>query len=305
MAMKVFVTGGTGFVGSYVLEALRLAGHLPYALVRSGSENKLPFREGLVIINGDVHDPVSYSTFLKDMDAVIHLIGIIREFPGRRITFQRMHAGATRKIVEESVKQGVKRFIHMSANGASESGVSGYQTTKAEGERIVISSGMRWTIFRPSVIFGDPRGRMEFVSELAKPIKLAPIVPVFGDGQYKLEPVAVEDVAKCFTGAINNPAAEGRVFHLGGGTVMTYNDVVQTIGRAVGRQSTHMVKVPFGLMIPLANALGGFSFFPVTGDQLKMLGGGNVCPEHDYQKVFGVTPKPFTKDNLAYLTPRR
>jgi NADH dehydrogenase len=82
---------------------------------------------------------------------------------------------------------------------------------------------------------------------------------------------------------------------------MKFNDIIQTIGKALGKRKTSTVSIPFWLVMPVAAALGGFSLFPVTVDQLKMLGQGNVCPEDEYKDVFGIKPWAFTYQNLFYL----
>lgn len=300
--MKVFVTGGTGFVGSYVLYSLRDGGHDVRVLVRTGSERKLPFTDGLSIVHGELGGPCGWESALEGVDAVIHLVGIIREFPSSGVTFQKLHTEATRQIVDAAMKMGVKKIVHMSANGASETGVSAYQRTKWEGERAVIGSGLEWTIFRPSVIFGDPAGRMEFASELAKVARLAPAFPVFGDGMYKLAPVAVGDVAGCLVKALTEPSAKNRVFHLGGAEILAFRDIVKIVGQAAGRRNMPLMGVPFPLVRPIAGLLGGFKFFPVTADQLDMLKQGNVCPEREWVKTFSITPKRFKVESLKYLS---
>lgn len=300
--MKVFITGGTGFVGSYVLHALRGGGHDVRVLVRKGSERKLPFTDGLSIVHGDLGGPGGWESALAGADAVIHLVGVIREFPSRGITFHKLHTEATRQIVGAAMKMGVKKIVHMSANGASETGVSAYQRTKWESERAVTGSGLEWTIFRPSVIFGDPAGRMEFASELAKIARLAPAFPVFGDGMYKLSPVAVENVADCFVKSLTETSAKNRVFHLGGADNFTFRDIVKTVGQAVGRRNMPTVGVPFVLIRPVAGLFGGFEFSPVTADQLDMLRQGNVCPESEWMETFLITPKRFNAESLKYLS---
>lgn len=299
--MKVFVTGATGFVGHHLLHRLKEEGHQIAALVRKGSENKLPFTDGVKIVQGGLHDSGAWKENLSGMDAVIHLVGVIREFPAQGITFEKIHFEGTRTMVRAAASMGVKKFIHMSANGAAENGASAYQTTKWRAERELIASGLEWTIFRPSVIFGGPHGRMEFTSELAKPVRMAPVMPLFGGGRYKLEPVAVEDVARCFCASLTNPQARNRIFHLGGGVAVSFQEVIQIIGTAIGKRSVSTVNVPFPLVKPVAALLGGFAFFPVTVDQLNMLAMGNVCPEHDFIKVLGVDPIRFAPENLRYL----
>ena len=299
--MNVFITGATGFIGSYALTALKEAGHRPLALVRTGSEDKLPFFEGVTIVPGDITEPGGWVDSLKDVDAIIHLIGVIREFPAKKITFDRLHNEATNTLVNVAINAGVKRFILMSANGASSSGASEYQTSKWLAEEALKSSGLNYTIFRPSVIFGDSGGKMEFTHDLGEVIKKAPVMPIFGDGEYQLDPVAVEDVAECFIRGLTDPKAEGKTFHLGGGKPVSYREIVQAIGKAVGIKRTKTFGAPFALAMPVATLLGRFAFFPVTVDQLKMLKEGNTCPELEYREVFGIEPKPFTYQNMQYL----
>jgi NADH dehydrogenase len=299
--MKVFVTGATGFVGRNVLRAIRGKGHKITAFVRSGSEYRLPFIEDLNVAYGDVTEPDTLADAIKGADAVIHLVGIIREFASRDITFEKLHYEATCNVVKAAVDAGVGRFIFMSANGAAREGVSAYQTTKWRAEEVVKNSGIDWTIFRPSVIFGDSDGLMEFTSELAGVIGKAPVMPVFGNGLYKLDPVFVEDVAECFADSLDNKQASGKVFHLGGGNPVTFAKIIQTIGKAIGFRKKKSINVPFGIVVPVAKLMGRFSFFPVTADQLAMLKDGNVCPELTYREVFKIEPKPFIYQNLRYL----
>ena len=178
--MKVFVTGGTGFVGREVVSKLLTAGHNIRCLVRTGSDSKLPQDEALEPFTGDATETDTLIGALEGCDPVIHLIGIIREFPGRGVTFERQHVVATRNIINLTVESGVRRYLHMSANGADEKGETGYQTSKWEAELIVRESGLDWTIFRPSIIFGC---ESEFVKMMVSMVKSLPVVPVIGSGR--------------------------------------------------------------------------------------------------------------------------
>ncbi|MGK7346638.1 MAG: complex I NDUFA9 subunit family protein [Candidatus Nitrospinota bacterium M3_3B_026] len=300
--MKVFVTGATGFVGGHVLLSLRKSGHSISALVRPGSEGKLPFMEGLEIVHGDAEDPAPWKDRLKGVDAVIHLVGIIREFPKRGVTFEKAHYEATMSVLEAASAAGARRFIHMSANGAADDGPTAYQETKRRAERLVEASGLSWTIFRPSVIFGDPMGKMDFVTQLASVIAKAPVVPVFGNGEYRLQPIHAGDVASCFVKALVNPAAEGQIFHLCGADAVSFHDIIQIVGKAMGRVRTRTMSAPFWLVKPAAALLGGFEWFPVTADQLTLLRMGNMCPESHYRETFNMEPVRFSYQNLDYVT---
>ncbi len=302
--MKVFVTGASGFVGNYLLQALRDEGHKIKVLIRPGSEGKLPFVEGVDLVFGDSANPESYSGELSETDAVINLIGIIREFPAIGVTFRKLHVESTGNIVNAAKNAGVGRFIHMSANGADQNGVSGYQRTKWEAEQIVADSGMESIIFRPSVIFGDSAGKPEFTRQLADVIGKAPIMPIFGDGKYQLDPIAVTDIARVFTKAVTTPKATGNVYHLGGLAPLTFHEIIQQIGKAIRIKRTRTINIPVALIKPIAALLGGFASFPVTVDQLDMLTHSKPCPESEYRDIFATNPIAFNYKTLGYLAVR-
>lgn len=119
---------------------------------------------------------------MKDTDGVIYNIGILREFPRRGITFQALHSDAARRTMDAASEAGAKRYLLMSANGVKASGTA-YQRTKFEAEQYLRTTALEWTIFRPSVVFSDPRDRMEFATQLLRDIIDAPLpAPLFFDG---------------------------------------------------------------------------------------------------------------------------
>ena len=285
--MKVFVTGGTGFVGREILGQLLSAGHEVRALVRDGSQDKLSGHQNLETHLGDVTDAASLVGALDGCDAVIHLVGIIREFPGRGITFKKMHVTATENILEACDEQEVQRFLHMSSNGTRERGTTAYHRTKWQAEELVRASGLDWTIFRPSLIFG--RGS-EFVKMLTELIRRVPVVPVIGDGQYRMQPVSVEQVAVSFVKALAMPESVGKTYHQGGSESYTYDAILDLTGKAMGRKQVTKVHQPLFMIKPMIKILQGFEQFPITEGQLKMLIEGNVCDPDEWAQAFGLVP---------------
>ncbi len=231
--MRVFLTGGTGFVGSEVLRQLTEAGHEVRALVRPGSEGKLAIHNGVEVQRGDVTQPETLQGALSGCQAVINLVGIIREYPAKGITFQRLHVAGTRNLLAAAGAQGVRRYLQMSANGTRENADSAYHRTKWLAEEAVRASRLDWTIFRPSLIFGPGS---EFVEMLAGLVRRLPIVPVIGDGQYRMSPVAVEDVAASFARALEQPAAVRQTYHCCGPTAYTYDEVLDLVGAGLRAQ---------------------------------------------------------------------
>lgn len=295
--MRIFMTGSTGFVGSEILKRLVQAGHRVRCLVRKGSERKLA-SGGVEPVFGDVLDTADWIDVLDGCDAVIHLVGILREFPARQITFERLHVQATKNVVEAVQAHGIRRYLHMSALGARPDAVTGYHRTKWKAEEMVRESGLDYTIFRPSVIFG-PRDR--FVNLLADMMKKAPFMPVFGDGLYKLQPVAVEDVAEGYVKALAMPLAVGKAYEVGGLEQLTYIDILHAIADAIHKK-LHIVHVPMGLMQNVASLMEWLPFFPITRDQLVMLEEENVCNERPFVEEFGIEPLHFKEGIARYLS---
>lgn len=283
----IFVTGGTGFVGSEVVRQLTKSGHDVIALVRRGSAEKLPTSDRIRIHVGDVTDPESLPDGIRNCDAVIHLVGIIRAFPKRGVTFERLHVDATQNVLNAAASVGVKRFLHMSANGARSDSEIDYQRTKWEAEEKVRASAMDWTIFRPSLIFGAGG---DFLKTMAGLIRSLPIVPVFGDGQYRIQPVAVEQVAETFVKALEKQSSINKIYLLGGGKSYSYDRILDLIGHALGKKTVHKVHQPVSLVKPIISMLDGFDKFPITKDQLSMLLEGNECDPTPWAEAFGIEP---------------
>jgi NADH dehydrogenase len=290
--MNVFVTGGTGFVGREILRQLLQAGHTARVLVREGSADKLEDPGQVELHTGDVTDSASLVGALQGCDAVIHLVGIIRAFPGRGITFKKMHVTATANILEACEEQGVRRYLHMSSNGTRANGRTDYHRTKWQAEELVRASGLDWTIFRPSLIFGQGS---EFVKMLSEMIRRVPIVPVIGDGQYRMQPVSVSQVAESFVRALEMPETIGATYHQGGSESYSYDAILDLTGRAMGREKVNKVHQPLFMIKPMIKMLQGFEQFPITGDQLKMLVEGNVCDPTEWAKVFGLVPLSYAE----------
>ena len=304
--MNVALFGGTGFVGGYLVDALLEGGHSVSALVRPGSETKLRHAERCRVTSGDLADKDAVRATLQACDAVIYNVGLLREFPSRGITFEDAHVGGVKTVVEAARDTGARRFILMSANGVKAGGTP-YQDTKFRAERLVEQGGFEATIFRPSVIFGDPRGTMEIATQLYADLVRPPVpAPGFHSGwspsrgALLMSPVHIEDVADAFVAALDNPATHGRTLVLGGPEELSWTDMLGRVAAAVGRRKA-ILPMPIGIMRLGAAALDWLPFFPVTRDQLTMLEEGNTAPAEELERIIERAPRAFTAENLGYL----
>lgn len=299
----VLVTGGTGFVGRYVTTALVKSGFRVRQLRRS-LDSAADNGRHIESHTGDILDARSLSEAVLGCDAIVHLVGIIREIPRKGITFERIHTDGTRNVVDAACKAGIGTFIHMSANGADENGKTGYQTSKWQAEEIVRSAGFEhWTIFRPSVIFGKPGpGCEEFSSQLiGSLIKPFPVWPVFGKGDYRLQPIAVENVAEAFARAVHDRRFSGKTYCAGGPQSLSYIEILDILASAINMKPRPKIFQPVWLMRPIVSALAPTGMLPITPEQLEMLLDGNTCNDRAFQDDFEMDLIPFEPQTLSYL----
>jgi uncharacterized protein YbjT (DUF2867 family) len=279
----IFVTGGTGFVGGYVVHALRQAGRPVRCLVRSPRKAGKLATLGCELVEGDLTDLASLRRAVEGADVVVHLVAIRQ---GKPEQFQRIMVGGTRDLLKLAREGDVKRFVHMSALGTSEEtkDLVPYYGAKWQMEQDVKASGFRYVIFRPSFVFGREGGILPTFRKLAK---LAPVTPIIGSGEQRIQPIWADDVAAYFEKAIDLDAATNRTFEVGGPDVVTWNEFWERLKRALGARRPSM-HVPVGLMkvnALLTERLPGN--IPLTRDLLKMLeAGDNVVTNDDAVKTF-------------------
>ena len=305
--MNVLVTGGTGFVGTHLVNRLLQRGHTVAVLARSPEKTRNRYNRPVETVAGDVLDPEGLPAAAAGRDALIHLVGIIHDVQGP--SFDRMHREATENVIAAARAAGVRRLLHMSAMGASEDAPSEYGRTKAAAEKAVRASGLEWTVFRPSIIFGPGDG---FVSLLAPVVRLNPgFIPVVGPGTTRFQPVSIHDVTRVFADALEKPETVGRAYDVGGPDVLTLNDIYREIAIAVGKPRKRLVHFPLWYGRLLARLFetmarrGLFADPPLTRDQLKSLSRDNVGDLTETLAAFGGEWKRFAPGIREYLTDGR
>lgn len=302
--MKVFVTGGTGFVGQEVLRQLHAAGHGIRILARHPRSTRVRdcvSRFGAEIHAGDLLDPASLPAGLQTCDAVIHLVGIISEVGTN--TFENVHTEGTRNIVNAVQQAAVKRLVHMSALGTRPNAIARYHQSKWAAEEIVRGSGIAYTIFRPSIIYGP---RDSFVNLFANMARFSPVLPVIGSGQSKLQPVPVSDVATCFARALTEPKSIGQTYDLCGPEPLSLEEILDAILQVM-RKKRLKLHIPVSVAQLQASALE--SIFPtllrkappLNRNQLLMLNEDNVGNPQPANELFGLKPIPFKQGIAQYL----
>ena len=304
--MKLAILGGSGFIGNYIVDECLNSGHEPHVLLRPQNASKLIQSEKCIVYSGHIENEPVIDEMMSNADAVIYNIGLIREFPKKGITFEKLHFEGVRRTVRLAESAGVKRFILMSANGVKLDGTP-YQTTKYLAEQLLKNSDLDWTIFHPSLIFGDPRGTIEFCTQLKKDMLSLPMpAPVFFDGiipknagSFAFSPVHATDVAKCFVQALEKDSTIRKTYEVGGPNTVTWKELIKTIASAYGKKKWSLPAPVLPVKI-MASIFGRYSWFPITADQLTMLMEGNTCSSNVLNE-FNIESIPFNSANLSYL----
>ena len=292
--MKIFVSGGTGFVGGHLCRELTARGHALRLLCHSRSAVS---EDNVEYFTGDVASPADCLKGAQGCDAVINLVGIIREYPSRGITFEKLHIEATRNMLMAAKGNGISRYLQMSALGSRPAAVSGYHKSKYAAEELVVASALDYTIFRPSLIYGP---KDAFVNMLAGFIRSYSLVPVIGDGKYRLQPISADDVARCFALALEMPETAGKAYHICGRDRLTYLELIDLIAKVMGKLFVIKAKNPLFLMQLVTPLLESLPFYPVTSDQITMLLEESIC-DGSWQETFGFAPGGFEEGIRTYL----
>lgn len=229
----VAVLGGSGFIGRHVCHALAAEGYRVLVAARDRERAK----EGLILLptvdlaTVDVHEPAQLAAFVGGADAVINLVGVLHDGRGPA-SFQAAHVELARKVVAACRERGVQRLLHMSALGAGRDGPSRYLRTKGEAEAAVRESGLAWTLFRPSVVFGREDS---FLNLFAKALAWTPVFPVACPNT-RFQPVFVQDVAAAFARSLADLDNVGKSYDLCGPRVYTLRQLVEYVAATTGRR---------------------------------------------------------------------
>lgn len=293
------VFGGSGFIGRQIVHRLAAAGWQIRVGVRSPDRGFALKPMGDVgqihLLRCDITDPASVARLVAGADLVVSLVGILAERrPG---DFQRLQADAPGGIAAACTAAGVRALVHVSAIGADAASPSRYASSKAAGEAAVLAAFPRAVILRPSLVFGPDDG---FFNRFAGMAALAPVMPVIS-GDSRFQPVYVGDVADAVLAAAADPAAQGRIYELGGPEVLTMRALLAWILAQIGRRRP-LVNVPPWLANVQASVLERLPGKLLTRDQLLMLGRDNVAdPARPGLAALGITPTPIALIVPGYL----
>jgi uncharacterized protein YbjT (DUF2867 family) len=295
---RVVVTGAAGFVGCHTCRVLAGKGWQVRALVRNAAKAAERLAHLPVEIRiGDIRDPAYLAASMDGATAVVHLAAVAIEHDSD--TYESVNADATRSVIECASNARVRRILHMSQNGSDSKSPYRFLRSKGIAQDVVTSSGLDWTVLRPSVIFGRED---EFVNMLARLVRLTPFVlPLPDSGRARFQPIAVDDVAQVIAHVLGDDSTHHQIFALGGSAELTLRQIAERILVAMNAHRA-VIGVPLVIIRPLVAALWHLvPRPPVTTELLDVLALNNTVPDNTLTSVFGITPTPFAPEELLYL----
>ncbi len=297
----LFLTGASGFVGAAVLDELLSRGYRVNALLRGRAIE----REGVTSFQGDLFDDGVLDVALRDCTAAIHLVGIIRERPDKGQTFERIHYEGAKHVIDAARRNGVRRFVHMSAIGVQEDSPSEYASTKARAEAHLRQAGLDFTILRPSIIHG-PKGEFlhmmaDWAYGRAMPYFFMPYFGrgVFGFGKSKIQPIYVNDVARAFVDCIDKCDLIGQTIDLAGPQQLTWPQMYGVAADVLTGKRKLTVAIPIWYA-RLLTQLAPASFLPFNRAQVEMAGEDNTSSIDVIERHFGWQPLTFREALRSY-----
>ncbi|MFL5485210.1 MAG: complex I NDUFA9 subunit family protein [Gemmatimonadaceae bacterium] len=294
----VLVTGAAGLVGTHTCRELAKNGWQVRALIRDPAKAAMALGQLPVEFRvGDVRDATTLRSSLNGCGAVVHLAAIAIE--KKNESYVETNTAATERLISAARAENVDRIVFMSQNGADSRSPHKFLHSKGVAQDSMRTSGLRWTVLRPSVIFGPED---QFVNVLGRLIKLTPkFFPLPGGGKARFQPIAVDDVARVVRMSLEKKETVHQSYDLGGAVPLTLKDMTERILTAMGT-TRKLVPVPIKALRPIvAFAQKILPNPPVTSGLLDLLALDNTVRNNALTEYFKVVPVPFAADELQYL----
>ena len=294
--MTVLVTGATGLLGRRVVTRLLDTGHSVRAMVRRPGSESVFSTPPTEVCYGDVTNPDALREACRDVLGVIHLVAVIR---GNDSQFHAINLQGTANVATAAKEAGsVRRFVHVSSLGAANNPSLRYVYSKWEGEQQVISSGLPYVILRPSLIFGPGD---EFTTAVAALIRAMPITPVIGSGNNRLQPIHVDDVARCIVSSVSGNFRGNQILEIGGPQLLSYNEIVSIVADVMGRKRLRL-NIPLWKIRPVVAVMDIVTpHAPINRAMLQLVTHRNVAEPDAVERFFGFRPQPIA-DSIDHVT---
>jgi nucleoside-diphosphate-sugar epimerase len=286
--MKVFVTGGTGFTGSYVVPLLLKNGHEVRCLYRLGSNRSILAHPEIEWTLGDISDSQALSDSMRGTDALVNIASL--------------GFGHADSILSAAKGAGISGAVFVSTTAIFTQLNAKSRQVRLAAEKSIETSGLRYTILRPTMIYGSPRDRNMW--RLIRFMHYSPIVPVFGDGNYLQQPIYVGDVAQAIVSCLCNGQKIGKSYNIAGEYPLTYNQVIDTIAGQMNKRAwkIHIPSAPVLSLLKFLERL--YIPFPIRAEQVLRLNENKSFSYKEAEKDFGFSPLSFEEGIALELKQR-
>ncbi len=277
--MKVFVTGATGFTGSRVVPVLLQSGYQVRCLYRPTSDLSFLLRDQPEIewVLGDLSDTQGLTALMHGTKALVNIASL--------------GFGHAESIVSAAVKAGIQRAVFISTTAIFTHLNANSRKVRVAAELAVENSGLKYTILRPTMIYGSPRDRNMW--RLIRFMQYSPIVPVFGDGNSLQQPVYVGDVAQAVVHSLLRDETICKYYNIAGKHPLTYNEVIDTIARQMKKRigKIHMPSLPVVSLLRLFEQMR--IPLPIKVEQVLRLNEDKAFAYAEAERDFGYAPLSF------------
>jgi len=284
--IPVTVFGGTGFLGSRVVRQLAQRNHRVRVAVRHPrTEAFTTFGGRVEQVRADLREASSVAEAIGDAAGVVNTVGLYVET--RDLSFDAIHVDGAERVARLAHAAGA-RMVHVSGIGADPDSSSRYVQSRAQGENRVRAAASDAIILRPSVLFGPDDS---FLTTLSSLVRALPLIPLFGRGATRLQPVHVDDVAEAIASLIAQEAAGAPIYELGGPVIYRYRELLALIAARLGRRRL-LLPVPFVVWELLAALAALTPDPPITWDQIALMRQDNLAnPDLPGFEALGIAPR--------------
>lgn len=263
----ITVFGGTGYLGRAIVRELVEAGQSVRLVARHPTlPDWAEALDPIEPVRADIRDEAEVARALAGARGVVNAVSLYVEQRRQGLDFTTIHVEGAGRLARLTREAGIERLVHVSGIGASPDSPSAYVRARALGESAVIDALPKAVIVRPGVLFGPGDAFLSALDGLAR----LPLIPLFGRGRTRLQPVYVGDVARAATRLVAGPAPERRLFELGGPEVLSYRELVERV-LAHRHRECRLLPLPFFLWRTLATLLAPLPRPPLTRDQVILM----------------------------------
>lgn len=274
--MRVLVTGATGFTGSHTVPLLMQHGYEVRCFVRPTSDrSRLP--QGIDMAEGTLDDRESLESALEGVDALVNIASL--------------GFGHAPNIVQACHHAGIKRGIFISSTAIFTKVDAPSKPRRKAGEDAVLNSGLDYTVLRPTMIYGTDRDRN--MIRLVRYVQRFPLLPIFGTGNYLQQPIHVDDVAMAIVQCLQQPTTIGKAYNIAGQKALSYNEVIDTVSRELGKNILKL-HIPTGLVVPPLKLIESTGLrLPLKAEQIQRLNEDKAFAYDEAAADFDFQPRDF------------